>query len=86
MFAVDDDLDGVQEIQVDFGTIGIWRNDTGGPGSWEQYSGTNPLYGLKTNYGNITLDEGTWTFDGVGFWALYQSGGSNFYTTARPAP
>ena len=79
MFAVDDDLDGVQEIQVDFGTIGIWRNDAGGPSSWEQYSGLNPYYGLKTNYGNIALDEGTWTFDSVGMWALYQSGGSNFY-------
>lgn len=73
-----DGSDAADKLLVDFGSLGIWRCEFD-DFSWTQYSGMNPFYGLRTNYGNPALDEETWTFSSVGMWSMYQSGGSNAY-------
>src|SRR4030067_2690483 len=74
-FATDDDGDGLDEIQVDCGGIGVWRFDdnNGGAGTWNQYSGLDPVHGLRM--ATFYFAQGAQSFSSAGVWRLWWSGG-----------
>jgi len=72
MFATDDNGDGLSEIHLDFGSLGVWRNDES---LWTQVSGINPLVGWRMDSGAAGWEEGVWSFSSYGLWRIWWSGG-----------
>ncbi len=79
MIALDDDGGGTDEIQVDFGTIGVWRFQFD-DGAWIQYSGLNPVNGFRADLAPAGKEEGVWNFATAGMWSMNEnaSGGIEY--------
>jgi hypothetical protein len=75
--ALDDDGDGRQEIQVNFGApAGVWRYDEDAEedGSWAQISPVTPTGGLRTDLMPAGQEEGCYVFPKTGVWTIGWTG------------
>ncbi|GEM_PF-5735128 len=80
--AVDDDGDGREELQVNFGPPrGIWRyeEDDGGAGSWKQISALTPVAGWKSDFLPSGQEEGCYIFPATGVWTICWTGSDALY-------
>ena len=70
-FAVDDDGEGHEEIQLAFAN-GVWRHDFD-THTWLQYTSSAPSGGLRSAMGTSNVEQGLWSFPGQGLWVFYLS-------------
>ena len=69
--ALDDDMDGQDEIQVDFGNLGLWRYDDD-TGWWTVLTADNPTGPVEiSDYWPTGIEEGNWAFGPYGTWSVY---------------
>ena len=66
--AIDDDGDGREELQVDFGPLGLWRYDLGASnaaldgGTWSSLRLEDSTWGVRADIGTTGREEGIWHF------------------------
>ena len=72
-FAVDDDGDGHEEIQLGFAPGGVWRHDFD-THLWLQYTTSVPNGGRRSDMGTWGWHEGLWAFGTDGLWVFYATG------------
>jgi hypothetical protein len=74
----DDDADGVDEVYVDFGAVGLWRFDQVG-GSWIQMSSLDAASGLRMDTINPGFEEACAAFPAQGIWRMTFPGAPVYY-------